>query len=137
MRLILKGSDNLHPFILRQLIPQMRRYFIKSINKKQLIRFDEYLNQHRELFTEDNRHLSTYHILVECVNTLRCTKISETYIIEMDFNKNIKNSNAKLLWVAKLVNYGNMELTPYPIFSEMFNHFSKNINAIYSKYIRR
>ena len=57
--------------------------------------------------------------------------------LEIVFNESIKvpQTNLKLINILKLINYGNTIVTPYPIYTNMFNYFEKNIETCYNRYI--
>lgn len=57
--------------------------------------------------------------------------------LEIVFNESIKipQTNIKLIDVIRLINFGNIIVAPYPIYTNMFNYFNKNINVYYDRYI--
>lgn len=118
----------LNAFLQEKLIPEMQEYFISSINNRKLEPFDEYINSldniQYGLPQGKKRYLSTKDLLLSCIYNLTYSISADDCIIEINSSKIAPNTNAKLLWIAKLVNYGNMQLAPYPLFTELFDHFA-------------
>lgn len=128
----------LEPFLQYKLIPEIQNYFISSINPQRLEPFDRFINDMSNIQygLPDNkkRYLSTYDLLITCIYNLVYKKTGEECRIEINSTKNAPNTNAKLLWIAKLVNYGNMQLAPYPIISDLFDHFANTFHNIVNEY---
>ena len=67
-------------------------------------------------------------ILIYGINHLHYTETSEKIIIKMNYYLNCPNIDAKLYDICKLVNYGNLNIKGYPIFTNVFKHILNNID---------
>lgn len=141
MNLIFELDDldfPVEPFLQEKLIPEIQNYFISSINPQRLEPFDKFINDISNiqygLPENKKRYISTYDLLIACIYNLVYKKMGRQCIIEINSTKNAPNTNAKLLWIAKLVNYGNMQLAPYPIITELFDHFANIFYRIVNEY---
>jgi hypothetical protein len=141
MNLIIENNSNieLDDLISNQLIDSMKNYFISSIRDDKLIAFDNYINSEKlfksNLYKSKQDYISTKDLLIECIDNLVYTKNTNLYIIEINSKKNSKKLDAKLIYISKLINYGNMQLAPYPIFTELFDYYAEIFPKIFEEYM--
>ena len=111
----------------------IRHMYIRELNLKKLIRADRYLSE--EVTKGNKRRIRAYETVVRGFNNLHCVNTSKTVVIEI--NPIVKvpyYDNVSLESVCKLINSGNSDLNPYPIFTDVFTKVVKNINKLYKLY---
>lgn len=139
MNLVIDNPDNLDLFnFCNWLIPKIRGHILNSINKKLLIKWDKFLNSSNILqFNKGfNRPLSTKDLIIASLYYLRVSKnANNSYIIEIDPNRNIPNSSAKFINIIKLIDKGNLSISPYNIITKTMNYFANNLQDYYQSYL--
>ena len=138
MNLIIKNNLNVNiRDFCNWLIGYMLSYLQENIDKRQLIRFDEYINNNDIInFIYQKRYISCYDILISSINALNITANGDTWIIEIDRDASIPNTYAKFFDIIALINYGNLSISPYPIYTKMMDEFAENLSDYYEKFIR-
>ena len=130
-------SKNFDSFV-EWLIEQTQQHFIGSINPQRLIVFDNYFKNFDWGFTDKKTHfISTKQLLISAIYNLRYRKTMNSYTIEINPNAVIPSTSAKFIDIAKLVNYGNVELKGVYVLTDTFEYFSKNVNKYFDKYVTR
>lgn len=138
MNLVIDNPDNLNLDAFCQiLITLMQNYIRTTLDTKQLIRFDAYLNNEDIIDYADrsNRLVSSKDILIGSTYNLVVIKDKDKYIIQLDNNINIPNTYAKFIDIVKLINYGNLALPAYPIYDNMMDYFAENLLEYYRIYL--
>lgn len=129
-------SKNFDSFI-EWLIKQIQQYFIGSINPDKLIIFDIYFKDFNWGFKDKRTHfISTNQLLISTIYNLRYTKSMDNYTIDINPNVIIPNTSAKFIDIAKLINYGNLEVPAYPIFTDTFDYIADNFEFFFNEYSR-
>ena len=114
----------------------MQDYIQKYIDPNKLIAWDNYLNNQIKLKTTDNslRLISSKDILIAGSYNLIIKKSSDQYEITINPNVNIPNYYAKFIDIIKLINYGNINTQPYPIYDYMTDFIANNLVNYYHIY---
>ena len=129
-------SKNFDSFV-EWLIEQIQQHFIGSINPQRLIVFDNYFKNFDWGFIDKKTHfISTKQLLISAIYNLRYRKTMNSYTIEINPNAVIPSTSAKFIDIAKLVNYGNVELPAYPIFTDTFDYIADNFGFFFDEYSR-
>ena len=128
MQLRLDCSSKVDSGFINFLIKQIKEYVKSIVDLKRLSVFDKYLSD--ELGITD----TALDIINLALNNLCYKKSSKSYIISINNNTNLQNNVAKLYDVCKLINFGNLQISGYPIFTKTFNYFEKNANIYLSLY---
>ena len=118
------------------LIREIRYYLPLKINKRKLIKWDDYLNS-IGITTTDKYKISSYNVLLAGVHSLTYKKIDDEYIINIDNNAYMPYITESIDALCKLINYGNVELKGVYVLTETFEYFSKNVNKYFDKYVTR
>ena len=117
------------------LIPVFQDVLKNSINKDKLINWDNYLNSERvSKRLGFNRKMSTLSILLAGSYNLKVVTNNVESRIEIDSNSIIPNSNAKFINILKLINYGNLSLSGYPIYEDTFNLLADNADELFNEF---
>lgn len=137
MNLIIKNPDGLDlTNFCNWLISIMQEYMSKNIEEKKLVQWDNYLNNIIKLKSTDNitRAISSKNILVASTYNLIVKKSNSQYEIALDPNTNIPNYYAKFIDIIKLINYGNINTQPYPIYDYMMDFMADKLIDYYQIY---
>ena len=137
MELILnnRSGDGLTEFI-DWLIPQMIDHLIDSIDEDQTDRIDLYLNGEGSIGESINKKISSYNILVGAMNYLTYSNVDErVYRIFIDPNIYIPNSQLTFAGMVQLIDEGNLQLSPYPIWTKTIEYFDGNVNDLYDEFL--
>ena len=118
------------------LIREIRYYLPLKINKRKLIKWDDYLNS-IGITTTDKYKISSYNVLLAGAHSLTYKKIDDEYIINIDNNAYMPYITESIDTLCKLINYGNVELKGVYVLTETFEYFSKNVNKYFDKYVAR
>ena len=84
---------------------------------------------------ELNKKVNTASIIVKGASSLTVVRKTETFEVQIDPYKYLQNFNRTLESVCKEVNFGNMKVMPYPIFTDVFGEIQKNLKTYYKKYL--
>ena len=133
MELRIESSKDIVDFCM-YLIKQMREYLPKTIVSDKLDRFNLYINDPKNKIITI-KLLDCSDILKAGTYNLICTQNGDYYTIRLDSKIFIPDSNAKFINIISLINYGNLMLKPYPIWSDMMQHFADNIEMYYRNYL--
>lgn len=146
---IITNIDNIlmYKFITQEYLPYIKSLFLTYANPMILQTFDSVVNDKEFLekssyglpgsdkqikqFLASKQQISTYDLFVECVNNFDYVNISNRYIIQIDFNKKSSQIGAKLLYIAKLIDYGNLDVRGSYIFTRTLQIAKSNyVNMI-------
>lgn len=61
-------------------------------------------------------------------------KYNDTYIITIDNNTILPNTDFKLVDICQLINYGNLDVPGTMIYTKSFKYVNDNINDLYKKF---
>ena len=135
MNLIIKQKkfNPLDIFIIDYVIPELYRLFYLNLNPYLLKNWDEYFESIYKWEEEDTPKL-TLEILLCGIKNLRLMEMGGDYIITIDSNQNMPGTTAKLYDLCSLINYGNLEMPPYPIFEDTFKQIKPIIPLLFEEY---
>lgn len=127
MTLIVDNKNtNLH-FIL-YLKKRMLRHVAIILNPKRLVPYDEYFNTDEFKRISDGAEISSRRIIMLGMTNLIHKKYESNTHIFINPNIVYPGTSLKVVDLCKVINFGTMSVDAYPIFSETFEHFYKNIN---------
>lgn len=112
------------------LIPHIRSKVISSIDKTKLSALDNYLAETALIKPLSKTPPKTFDVIVFIANNLKCEGTDgEIYITvsKTAFVPGFDRLKAEI--AAKLINYGNLEVKGYSIFTDSFNEIAKNIDT--------
>lgn len=130
MRLIIDNvcNEDLKPFIKDIIIPSCSQILYATLDRKYLKNFDLY-------FTKKYRSNITSDIIIRlALKNLVIQNHQDNYQITINPNIFVPGINAKLYDLCALINYGNMELSPYSIFDETMEKLGSFVPMLYRKY---
>ena len=127
-----KSDIQLDEYISQTLMPSMQKTFISHIDDRLLVKFDKYLTDVYSQYV--NGIISTRKLIIDCIYNLIYNKTDSTYIIEINPNTKIDTIDVKHIDIARLVNYGNMQLSSYPIFTDLFDYYAQVFPDMFKRY---
>jgi hypothetical protein len=138
MNLIINNPDSL-PLdeFCYWLIPYMQKYIKENIDVRRLKRWDDYINTNLALKNAYSiiEPISCKDIIIEATKNLRVYTQKDNYIIDINPVVFIPNTQAKFINIVQLINYGNLSLQGYKLFSDMMTYFADIIDLYYKMYL--
>ena len=120
---------------LQYVVKKLQQLIFKSIISDKLIQFNKYFNDNKEIFSENGRILDAKTIILTGANNFKIATYPLHYVIEMDKNQKMPNfTTFKVYDLCSLINDGNLELKPYPIFTDCIKYINTHINNMYEVY---
>ena len=116
----------------------MDNWFIRNVDIEKMNLVQEYVNdnpKYKSLYTKQIDVFNTVRYLINNLVIERATK--NFSLIKLDDQSTLYGLNMKAIDIMKLVNYGNMELKPYPIFTKMFLVFNRDMKYFQFQYEQR
>ena len=138
MNLIINNpsQDPLEDFIFNNVMPEIHLNFFKNIDIDRLKLWNSYFENQYDWGPALNPPGSALDILIQGINSLKVKNSqNSSYTISIDSNKNIPGTTAKLYDLCSLINYGNLEVPPYPIFEDTFKQVGIIIPLLFEEYI--
>ena len=130
MKLIIKDVkfpiDN---FIKTKLIPYACHTLSSFYDHKQSNRWEQYF------LTYYKANVNIFMLLHLALELIQIQKHGDTYILELNPNIIVENLHAKLYDICALINYGNLDMSPYPILDKVFDILGDNLLDLYQEYI--
>lgn len=121
------------------LIKDIQETFTAELDDRQLRRFQEYFNStitKSNFFGINEKYtVSAKGIAISAIYNLVDTVTGDQHCLEINPSAIIPNSRAKFNSAARLINNGNMEVSPYPIYDKVFQYFADNLGDIYHKWL--
>ena len=131
MTLIVDNKDINTGFIMF-LKRKMLSYISMIVDRRKLRPFDEYFKSDEALSLTNGVRILPIRAIVLSMSTLSHKRYDDAHIF-INPNVNYPGTDIKLADICKFINFGNMSVEGYPIFTTTFEYFNKHIN----KYIER
>lgn len=129
----------LDKFIKNCVIPHVRIACYKRLDKRLCDKWSQYFKtvdlgwnksiDHKKVITP-----SAYDIILAGIHNITYSKQGVDYRIYINNNEIIPKGSAKLYDICHLINYGNLSVSPYPIFSDSFKEVDLRINELYDSF---
>ena len=115
---------------------KIRDRFLMELNIEKLKRWDEFFNSNPVYKSIYKKRINTKDLLVAGILNLECTQANSSYILSINQNAYVPGlDRIKIATVCKLVNYGNLEISGYPIFTDILEYFADNIVEYVDRYV--
>lgn len=120
--------------------------FLNFLKKRMILIGLEYLKNHRKKLLLTNQYLnnnvfkgirkpSSEQIIIQGLNNIIFKKYYNKIIISIDNVIDVPQCNyINLFNICRLIDQGNIELQPFPIFTYIFDYAKNNIKRIYVDY---
>lgn len=106
----------------------IQRDIIKCLDIKQLRRCDNYLKKNFPTV------ITCKNILISYSQQLCYSTSEKAFIIHSNNESYLYGTNYKINSLAKLINYGNLQLKPYNILSTIFSMYQKNLCTLWKAF---
>jgi hypothetical protein len=106
----------------------MKQYLLEKADRRKLLAFDDYLN------STEGINIKAINILSIATDNIKHIELDGSIVIYINDKVLIKGTDKRLIDICRLINYGNLLVQGYPIFTKTFNHFSNNIDFYISLY---
>ena len=121
---------------IKWLILRIRNTIIQNINNDKLKKWDEFFNSSTVYKNIYKKKISTRDIIISGACNLTYLTTESEFIIQI--NPNIFTpglDRVKLNAICKLINFGNLEISGYKIFTDVFNKFALEISDYVDLYL--
>ena len=116
------------------IIKKLQEYIIGNINDKKLSFIEVYINQNYKSIYRN--YISARDIIISGAMNITYQIYPNKFVIELDSKQILYGTNAKLYDICKLINFGVLGISAYPIFTDSFNYFKDNLDYMYEYYLR-
>ena len=119
------------------LIPKLSAKIINNIDSKKLVVWNKYLTTSTSIKRLYNKEYSAQDILIFAARNLVCSGIPGQ--ISITINKNIRApgfDRISLYELVKLINYGNLNVKGYPVFTDTLHQVAEDIDSYLELYYR-
>lgn len=114
---------------------RMLTYCLSHLELSKLDKFDEYFKSEGFVNTYKVSNLSSRNIIYLGISHLSHRRYETETQLSIDDSLYYPGTNIKISSLCKLINFGNMDIDGYPIFSNTFQHFRDNIDKYIDKHI--
>lgn len=130
MRLEILDEDNtLTIKFANWLIKQLQSEIALSVNQQKLKKWDKFFSEADEYKSIYNNPVTTKTILLAGLKSLQVNKAGNKWIIRLNPASFVPGMNCvNLETTCRLINYGNIEIQGYPIFSTALERAAEKIN---------
>lgn len=129
-------KKDLSPFC-EWLIEEIRKIIISNLRVSSLNIFNNYLKQVPVLqFIDGIRPINVKHIFLTGLYNLTYNRRGDNYVIFIDPNVKLPNTNNRLIDLMRFITYGNSTIKGYPILNKEFNKIADNLEYFYKKYLK-
>ena len=123
-------SEEFLDFLKKRMIRIGLSYLSKNDSK--LIKMSDYLRNN--IFT-GIRKPKADQIIISGLSNIKFREFKDNIIISIDETVNVpQNDQYKLIDICNLINSGNIEVNPFPIFTYVFDYVKNNLKDIYNDY---
>ena len=115
---------------------QLKSYIYCNVDVSKLEAFSDVVNN-KQLYrnrynVEDDFDIKDA-ILIS-LNDFRFRRVNEGYIFYLNTDLPFPTHIAEVEEVCQLLNYGSLDVQPYPIFSRAFKYINTNLTELYNQY---
>lgn len=131
------ANKHIDDYFIEWLIDRIRFEILGNIDEEQLNNFNSVVNQQQLFKRVDNRNIKfdIRKAIVMSLQNIRYRKIKNVYIIEISSDTIYPHYLVKLSTLCKLLNYGNVNIKGYPIYTEAFTRVKSNLRGYYKQYL--
>jgi len=119
------------------LISFLKRYIVGSIDNRKLYALNMYIDSLPEYKSKLRRSINCKEIITIGAYNLTYYKYNgDLFIIKIDSNQKIFGLDIKVEDACRLINYGTLNVSGYPIFTEAFKYIEENLDILHYRYTR-
>jgi hypothetical protein len=133
MQLLIRGNKDLVTSDFGEwLIPRMRSRIISRINKQRLSLWDKTLLDIMSCNSKVAENGFALLVVSSCTEKLVSFETSDGVVVTVD--PELVINKLKLAQIAKTINFGTLTQKGYPLFTDCYEYFAKNIDTFFSMY---
>lgn len=118
------------------LVKQVQQAILLRINPKKLKKWDKYFNDSEQYRSISGSDIKAEQIVLAGIDALQCVGTEGKLSIRIRPNQFVPNLDRVVIdTTCKLINYGNVSIQGYPIFSDTFTNISENIDEYIDMYV--
>ena len=128
----------LDSFIVDCIIPEIKAECFRRLDSNRCNKWTEYFKRTDLGWRQAGKKLiipSAYDVIISGINNITYSKQGVDYRVFINNNEIVPKGCAKLNDICHLVNYGNLSVSPYPIFSDAFKAVDLKVNDLYNSYM--
>ena len=117
------------------LCSRIRQHFLASVDVNKLKQWDNFFETSDVYVNIYGVPVKAYAILLESVKNLTVSKLPDKMVISVNRNQSMPGlDRVKTYTLLKLVTFGNMSISGYPVFIDTLQYFADNINDFVDLY---
>ncbi len=118
------------------LVTKVQQAMLLKIDPKKLKKWDKYFNDSEQYKSISGSNIKAEQIVLAGIHALHCIGIDGRLLIRIRPNQFVPNLDRVVVdTTCKLINYGNISIQGYPIFSDAFTNISENIDEYIDMYV--
>lgn len=134
------NGDLLEIFIPKYVYPMLQLNIMKRIDIQQCKKWTKYINSTNMLKNEfpgakKAPIIGARDIILASLRNFKYLKHTNQYEIVLNGDVKVPRTQAKLIDICSLMNYGNIEMSPYPIFEDAFKETAIMLPILFRNYI--
>ena len=129
MRLVISKDTVQDIQFLKFLIDYIKVYLMEHIDQNKEKAWNQYFSLSNDLSGATLRQ-----VVGESLKYITVTEYQQSFEITIKTEEKLRGTNAKLYEVCKLINYGNLSIIGYPIYTDTFRYFEKHLSDYMDKY---
>jgi hypothetical protein len=119
------------------LVSKIKDDIIYNIDLAKLDPWDLYFKKSKLFESLDGSDVKTSDIVLAGCRNLTCRKLTSSLVISIANNQFVPGLNGVVVDSAcKLINYGNLSISGYSIFTDSFQRIANNIDSYITRYTR-
>lgn len=140
MELIIKKLDEIkidYKAFANFLIPKIQEKLISLFDPRKVVKWDEYINSGDVInFTRrKDRYIASRDILISAVYNLQILDNKINTIIQINKNAYIPDTYNNYYSLVKLINYGNLSVSPYKIWDDTLDWINDHLGQYLEEFL--
>lgn len=82
------------------------------------------------------KHPTVQDIFQQYFSNIIYFSIGNNYVLQCDRNVKLKGFNESVDTLARLINYGTLDMQKYPVFDNVLDYFASNLDVFYTAWMR-
>lgn len=136
MKLILPSNEYITEDFICWLIIQIKYIILNNINESKLDLFNNYFKEQKFFKPINNKQkFDVRKLILLSINNITYRKLNNVYIIEIKNNVTFPGYTVNINTLCRLLNYGNVNIKGYPLYTDSFKTIKANLKTFYGKYV--
>ena len=113
---------------------RMLQYFASNVNLKKIKLYNEYFNSEEFKEKYGDVSIDSFTVIKIGITNLKSIKYPTYTELTIDDKLTYPGTDIKIKDLCKIINYGNLSIDAYPIFTDMFRYFTIRMKTYVNKY---